>query len=215
MTTVAIVDDYVLIRRALVQLIENFDGKYQVLYEYSNGVEFLENLILKLPPDIVVLDVMLPAMAGLELADILKREYPSIKVVGISVFHNMHVVDRMRSLGAMGFVTKDVDPVQFHRALDAVACGETYFPPHNAGPGQITLGCKEKDPVSAPPLNTKELEFLRLCATEMTYKEIASKMRVKTRTVDNYRDSLFEKLNVISRSGLIMFAFKVGLAEIK
>lgn len=215
MFTVVIVDDYILIRRALSHLIRNFNSEFQVIYEASSGKELLDQLLRDKIPDIVVLDVILPGMCGFEIAGILRKEYPSIRVIAISAFHDVQVVEKMRLVGAMGFVTKDVDPAIFQNALNTVSRGNHFFPAYSMSIGEVAPCCARRQQVSSMQLNNKELEFLKLCATEMTYKEIASRMKVKTRTVDNYRDSLFEKLNVMSRSGLILIALKLGLAELK
>jgi len=214
--SVAVVDDHVLLRNGLADHIRNLDD-YAVLFEADNGKDFINRLKPKSLPDIVLLDINMPEMDGYETALWLKKNYPEVKVLALSMIDNEHAIIRMLKNGAKGYILKDIDSTEFRQALDALIKKGFYHSEMITGklihavntldePGQTV-----KNLIS---LNEREIEFLKLVCTELTYKEIAEKMFLSARTIDGYRDSLFEKLNLKSRVGLVMYAIKNGIVSI-
>ena len=209
---VAIADDHTLLRKALAKLVASFD-EYAVLFEADNGKEIKKKINEHLVPDLVLLDVNMPEMDGFETAAWLNKNYPKIKVLALSMFSDERTIIRMLRQGARGYVMKNIDPDELKRALDSVMKKNFYLSEEISG--KIISGLhKDADRVEEPPsLTQREKDFLRLICSEITYKDIAAKMFVSPRTVDEYRNSLFEKLKVKSRVGLVMYAMKNGLVE--
>lgn len=209
---VAIADDHTLLRKALAKLVASFD-EYTVMFEADNGKEIKKKINEHLVPDLVLLDVNMPEMDGFETAAWLNKNYPKIKVLALSMFSDERTIIRMLRQGARGYVMKNIDPDELKKALDSVMKKNFYLSEEISG--KIISGLhKDADRVEEPPsLTQREKDFLRLICSEITYKDIAAKMYVSPRTVDEYRNSLFEKLKVKSRVGLVMYAMRNGLVE--
>jgi DNA-binding NarL/FixJ family response regulator len=209
---VAIADDHILLRKALAKLVASFED-YAVLFEADNGKEIKKKINEHLVPDLVLLDVNMPEMDGFETAAWLNKNYPRIKVLALSMFSDERTIIRMLRQGARGYVMKNIDPEELRKALDSVMKKNFYLSEEISG--KIISGLhKDADRVEEPPsLTQREKDFLKLICSEITYKDIAAKMFVSPRTVDEYRNSLFEKLKVKSRVGLVMYAMRNGLVE--
>lgn len=210
---VAIADDHTLLRKALGKLIGSFDD-YMVLFEADNGREIKNKIAQHIIPDLVLLDVNMPEMDGFETAGWLNKNYPKVKVLALSMFSDEKTIIKMLRLGAKGYILKNIDPDELKNALDSVMKKNFYLSDYISG--KIISGLhKDVDRVDEPgPLTQREKDFLRLICTEITYKDIAAKMYVSPRTVDEYRNNLFEKLKVKSRVGLVMYAIRNGLVDV-
>jgi DNA-binding NarL/FixJ family response regulator len=210
---VAIADDHTLLRKALGKLIGSFDD-YMVLFEADNGREIKNKIAQHVVPDLVLLDVNMPEMDGFETASWLNKNYPKIKVLALSMFSDEKTIIKMLRLGAKGYILKNIDPDELKNALDSVMKKNFYLSDYISG--KIISGLhKDVDRIDEPePLTQREKDFLRLICTEITYKDIAAKMYVSPRTVDEYRNNLFEKLKVKSRVGLVMYAIRNGLVDV-
>ncbi|HAL83832.1 MAG TPA: DNA-binding response regulator [Mucilaginibacter sp.] len=206
---IALVDDHRLFRSGIASLINNFNG-YNVLFEAANGEEMTRKISPKFKPDIILLDINMPVMNGTATAQWLRKSYPEINIIVLSMLDDAEKVLSMLRLGVKGYLLKDSEPFEFEQALQKVAQGEVYYPEF------VTrlLVDSIHVPVDSHKLHIREIEFLRLASTELTYKEIADLMNVSTRTVDGYRDTLFEKLNVKSRIGLVLYAIKNKLINL-
>lgn len=213
MYKVAITDDHTMLRRGLANLINSFDG-FTVTLEAGNGKELIQQLDAKNLPDIALLDVHMPEMDGYETAEWVRNTYPQINILALSMMDSESAIIRMIKNGARGYILKDMEPAELREALHAVVTKGYYY--NDLVTGKLIfsinkLGGEEKEMRALMNLSDKEIQFLKLAATELTYKEIADRMNVGVRTVDGYRDTLFEKLNVKSRVGLVIFAIKNGL----
>src|SRR5882672_5671418 len=212
-TQVAIVDDHNLLRKALAKLISSFEN-YSVLFEGDSGREIKNKIGQHIVPDIILLDVNMPDMDGYETVKWLHKNYPQIKVLALSMFSDENTIIRMLRLGAKGYILKNIEPEELKLALDSIMKKDFYLSDYISG--KIISGLHKDlgNPDDQIALSEKEKEFLRLVCSEFSYKDIAEKMFISPRTVDNYRNTLFEKLKVRTRVGLVMFAIKNGLAEI-
>lgn len=215
-TRIALVDDHVLLRNGLASLIQTFEG-YSVLFEADNGKDFIRQLQTHAVPDIILLDITMPEMNGFETAAWINKNTPSIKILVLSMMDNDAVVISMIKEGARGYILKDSKPAIFKQALDNIR--DTGFYMNELVSNKMLSYVKShENPGTAVPLisqlTDKEILFMQMACTEMTYKEIATAMRVSPRTVDGYRDELFKKLNVESRVGLVLFAVKHGLHKL-
>jgi DNA-binding NarL/FixJ family response regulator len=215
-TDIALVDDHILLRNGLASLVKSFEG-YSVLFEANNGKEFIQQLKKYPVPDIVLLDITMPEMNGIETAAWMKKNLPDSKILVLSVMDKDTVIISMLKLGARGYILKDSKPAVFKQALDNIR--DTGFFMNdlvsNKMLNYVTLQeDKGKEMNAISQLTENEIIFLQMSCTEMTYKEIAEKMRVSPRTIDGYRDHLLKKLNVQSRVGLVIFAIKNGLYKL-
>jgi DNA-binding NarL/FixJ family response regulator len=215
-TAIALVDDHTLLRNGLAELIKSFDG-YTVCFEANNGKEFIQLLEKNPPPDIVLLDITMPEMNGIETATWIKQNLPDTKVLVLSVMDTDTVIISMLKRGARGYILKDSKPSAFKQALDSIRDTGFYINELVSNKMLNYLAHEEekgKEISSISQLSEKELTFLQLACTEMTYKEIAQKMELSPRTIDSYRDELLKKLKVQSRIGLVVFAIKHGLYKL-
>jgi DNA-binding NarL/FixJ family response regulator len=214
--SVAIVDDHILLRNGLANLIRGLET-YAVLFEANNGKDFIKQLQPRYLPDIVLLDINMPEMDGYETALWLKRNYPGIKILALSMYDNENAIIRMMKNGAKGYILKDIDPNEFRHALDSLVRKGFYYSELITGKlihAVNQLDDQDQDIKNLISLNEREIEFLKLACTEMTYKEIAEKMFLSARTIDGYRDTLFEKLGVKSRVGLVLYAIKNNIVNL-
>lgn len=210
---VVVVDDHTLLRNALAKLIDSFD-EFSVFFEAENGEELKAKLKNKLIPDIILLDVNMPGMNGFETAAWLFANYPQIKVLALSMLSDENTIIRMLKLGAKGYIMKTAEPEELHLALKSVMQKNFYLSEYITGKIVGGLNRNMDQPDDQVMLTDKELEFLKLTCSELSYKEIAERMFVSPRRVEDYRNALFEKLKIRSRVGLVMYAIKKGIFEI-
>ena len=208
---VALVDDHRLFRSGIASLISNFK-EYKVIVEAGNGKEFSEKISKKFKPDIILLDINMPVMDGFATLEWIQENFPEIKVIVLSMDEDAERVISLVRMGIKGYLLKDAEPTDFKTALDTVAADEVYYP--NFVTRHLVNNLNQNRKPEPVKLNDRELQFLRYTGTELTYKEIAEKMMVSSRTVDSYRDQLFEKLQVKSRVGLVMYAIKNKIIEV-
>jgi len=214
--SVALVDDHILLRNGLANLIRSF-GEYTVLFEADNGNDLIRQLKPRLLPDVVLLDINMPDMDGYATSLWLKRNHPEVKIVALSMYDTDNSILRMLKNGVKGYILKDIDPSELKLALESVITKGFYY--SEMVTGKLihtinTLDVPEHRMRQILALNDRELEFLRLVCTECTYKEIAEQMYLSPRTIDGYRDTLFEKLNVKTRVGLVLYALRNGIVAL-
>jgi two-component system, NarL family, invasion response regulator UvrY len=212
---VALTDDHVLLRNGLAGLVTNLG--YTVLFECNNGKDLISKIDKDNPPDLVLMDINMPEMDGYETTLWLKEHYPLVNVLALSMYDDENAIIRMLRNGARGYIMKDADPMELKRAIDDVMTKGVHYSELVTGKLLHSI-YKVDEPGNGTKqmldLNDRELEFLKLASTEMTYKEIAEQMHLSPRTIDGYRDTLFEKLNIKNRVGLVLFAIKHGIVQV-
>lgn len=212
MANLALVDDHILLRTGLAELVRNLG--HQVILEASHGEELIEKLEIAALPEVVLMDINMPVKDGYETTLWLKKNHPKIKVLALSMYDSEASVIRMLKNGAKGYILKDSDPAELQTAIQTLVERGFYY--SELVTGDILSSALHPDADSDHPshrLNEREITFLQLACSELTYKEIAEKMFISPRTVDGYRDSLFEKLNVKTRVGLVLFAIRQKLVD--
>ena len=217
MTTIALIDDHIMLRNGLAGIINSFEG-YKVISESSNGREFIEAVKKQKPPDIVLLDITMPVMNGYDTALWIKKELSETKILVLSMMDNDNSIIRMIRNGARGYILKESKPVVLNNALNSVRDTGYYLNEFINNKMVHYLNTESETNINSFPsmnLSEREILFLNLAATEMTYKEIADKMNVSPRTVDSYRDDLCEKLKLKTRVGLVVFAIKNDIVRIR
>jgi DNA-binding NarL/FixJ family response regulator len=212
--SIVVVDDHVLIARALSGIIDTF-RKYEVLYEVENGKALIEKFrVPKNIPDIVLLDITMPVMDGFETAMWLTVHHPEIRIMALSMQDEEETLIKMLRCGARGYLLKNIHPTELEAALDALVSKGYYYPDWMARKVvQKVTDDQEFDRMPKVQLQDREIEFLQYAATELTYREIAVRMSCSPRTVESYRDNLFEKLGFSTRVGLVVYALKNGIIK--
>ncbi|MFT3823898.1 MAG: response regulator transcription factor [Chitinophagaceae bacterium] len=221
--TIGVVDDQDIIRSALVCLINSFnepDGNgytYEVTIEASSGENMIEQLHVKsVTPQILLLDVSMPGMDGFEAAIWLKDNRPDCRVLLLSMFEDEATIIRVLRNGIRGYLAKNAPTPELKNAITSMAgrgyyYGESILSRLTSAVNKMQL---EEAGTQYTGITERETELLRLLATELTYRDIAEKMDVSPRTVDGFRESLFEKLNVKTRVGLVIYAIKNGIVKL-
>ncbi len=211
---IAMVDDHILLRNALATLINSFDH-CQVTLEANNGREFIEKLKKNELPEVVLLDLNMPEMDGFDTAQWLNNHYPGIHILMLTMYDSEHTLIRLLQAGVKGFLKKDIDPSELKFALKSVMQSWYYYSTQTAGrlANLFRNNNRENARLQNSMLEEKEVEFLKLACTDLTYKEIAQNMKLTPRTVDALRDHLFLKLDVRSRVGLAMVAIRNGVVN--
>jgi two-component system, NarL family, invasion response regulator UvrY len=210
--TIGLVDDHKLLRSALASMINSF-GDFDVILEACNGRELLDTLP-NTQPDILLLDFNMPELNGLETAEILKKKYPEISVLMLTMFDTELMLIKLLQSGVKGFMKKDIHPSDLKQALDAILKEGYYYSPYTSSKLASFFRDSQSTPIWDKILSHQEINLMRLSSSELTYKEIAIEMGLNPRTIDSIRDGLFEKLDVKSRVGLAMYAIKHGLVTI-
>ena len=203
---VGMVDDHQLFLKSLSLMLETL-GDFEVVVEALNGQELQKKLpLLKELPDLMLIDINMPVMNGLSVVEWLQKDYPFIKLIALSMNDKDHMIIKMFKAGCCAYLLKDVHPAVLEKALHAVYSNGYY----NAdsmqfSPARLLMKMEKEAPGK---ITAKEQEFLTLAFSELTYKQIAGKMNVSERTVDGYRESLFQKFRVQSRVGLCIEALR-------
>jgi len=164
-------------------------------------------------PQVVLLDLNMPVMDGYDTAIWFQKNQPKTHVLMLTMYDSEIALIRLLQAGVKGFLKKDIHPSELKFAIQTVL-NTGYYYTHNTTGRLMNLFRRNEDntmPLQKALLTELEIDFLRLACTEFTYKEIAQKMHLNPRAVDNLRDTLFEKVNVKSRVGLAMYAIKHGV----
>ena len=205
---IAIVDDHTLIAQALKGIISNFNN-FEVVFECENGKALVEKIkSMTHYPDIVMLDISMPEMNGFETALWINEHHPEIKIMALSMQNDEQSVIKMVRNGAKSYLLKNTHPRDLEIALNKLVEDGYYYPEWASKIIFANINGTASSSVSK--LTEREKEFLKYTITEMNYKEIAELMCCSPRTIESYRDHLFEKLGLKTRVGLAVYAIKNG-----
>lgn len=205
--SVVVVDDHTLLSQAIEGMVNTFD-KFKVLYTCKNGKEVEEKFLAspKNIPDLVLVDVNMPVMNGIETTEWIVNNYPQVHVMALSVEDADGTILKMLKAGAVGYLLKDTKKEILEKALLEMMDNGFY---HTRNVTTLLLdSVSGKNSRNNFAFKDNEITFMKLACSELTYKEIAEKMFLSPKTIDGYRDSLFTKLNVRNRVGLVMYAIK-------
>ena len=207
--SIGIVDDQQLFLKSLTTLIDTFRS-FDVTIEAVNGKDLIQKLETATQlPDIVLVDVSMPVMDGPETVRHLTANFPTIRTVALSMKDDDTSILNMLRAGCCAYLIKDIHPVELEKALLEVQ-DHGYYNGDSANLNYRRLILKANEE-AAIKLSDRELEFLKLACSDLTYKEIAQQMFLSERTIDGYRDALFEKLKVKSRVGMALEGLRRNL----
>lgn len=207
--SIGIVDDHTLFRSGLANLLSEFE-EINVVFQATNGIDMQKHVKLHPNVELILMDINMPLMDGYAATQFVKKEYPNINVLALSMFEDEKAIIGMLKAGAGGYMLKESTPSDLVMAIRTVI--DKGFFINEMVSGRLLFSLKQDEP--KPLITEKEHTFLQHCSTEMTYKEIADLMNISPRTVDNYRESLFAKLNIKTRTGLVVYGIKHDLIKI-
>jgi DNA-binding NarL/FixJ family response regulator len=213
---IGIIDDHQIVRQGLKELLHKINN-YQVVYEFDNGEDFLEALPLASPPDIYILDYSMPNMTGIEVLMELEKvsAHEEYKVLLLTQHFDEYIIDAAYGYGARGFLNKNCTAQELKFAIESIVTtgytNVTDILKRVKKFEKITLERKEANIV----LSDKELEFLKLVCDEreLTYEQMSEIMGMSLKSIDFYRSTLFERFDIRSKIGLVLFSFKYRLTE--
>lgn len=208
-----IVEDQTAIREMLVEILR-LDSNYQLVGEAGDGQTAVQ-LVLDTQPDLIVLDAKLPGLNGVDILRKVMKKVPHARVLVFSGHENPVLVRDMLEAGAHGFIEKTAGLFEFKKGLETVANGGTYFGPAVAALLRNVVA-NPKAANNAPDfLTAREREILQLVAESHSTREIAAKLGISAKTVDNHRTNLMRKLNLHDVASLTRYALEVGISEHK
>lgn len=213
-TNIAVVDDHHLFRDGIVKLIHALDDSFQVILEANNGKEFLTVLDKNNLPDVAVIDINMPIMDGFETVENLKKRHPEVLILILTMNDDEMSLIRMLKLGVNGYIGKDIEPIEFKQAITALLQTGHYYNDQLTQNLIHSITAPDSEHDQHALLSDQELKFVALACSENTYVQIAQEMFLSPKTIDGYRASVFEKLQVKTRVGLVMYAIKVGIYEL-
>ncbi len=216
MLRIGLVDDHDLFRLSFKSFL-NSKPEYSVIIDANNPDELFEILSnSNIRPDIIITDYYMPIKSGKLVIENVKKNHPEIKIVVLSVYKHDHLISELITDGAAGYISKGAHPSDLVKSLELIQEGYTVIiGQDNELKMFSTISHLSKNNKPSIKLSSRQKEFLKWCInTELTYKEIANKLNISPKTADRYRDDLFKKLNIKSRSGLLLYALEVGLYSI-
>lgn len=207
----ALADDHEIVRRGIKEIIGSFGG-FSIDLEASDGKELYQKLLAadKLP-DIVVMDVSMPVWDGYETLDAIRKKWPHLRVLVLTMHKHEFAIIRMFRNGANGYLLKNSSPKELQKALESIHSLGLYF----SEIASSNLYHRLQNSTIMPTLSEKEIQLLKYCHTDLTYKEIADLMGITERSVAGLRMGLFDKLAVNSRAALVICAIQMGLTPIE
>ncbi len=213
MVRVLLADDHTLVRAGLRKLLESIPDM-DVVGEAGDGLELLE-LTEKLQPQLVLMDIAMPRLNGLETTGRLVKAWPDIRVLILSMHQNGEYVRQALRQGAVAYLLKDAAPLELELAIRAVLKGETYLSPavsKGVVSDYVHRLRTEEEPADA--LTPRQREVLQLIATGQSTKEIARKLDLSIKTVETHRTQLMKQLDIHEIAGLVRFAIRAGLVSV-
>ena len=209
---VMLADDHVLMREGIRQLLE-FDGSIEVIGEASDGEECLQKLE-KVKPDVLLLDINMPKLNGIEVLEEIKRKKINVKVLILTVNNEVDYLIRAVDIGVDGYILKDSESAELKKAIMTVMDGESYIQPKLIPMLNKRLITRDSDKEKLESLTGREKEVLIEVANGMFNKEIATSLHISERTVKNHISNIFKKLDVSDRTQAAVFAIKNDLVKL-
>jgi len=209
--SVTLVDDHQLFREGL-KLLLNENPNIDKIYQAANGVEFLGQLEKNMP-DVVLMDINMPVMDGVEATQKALTKWPQLKVIALSMYGDDEYYIKMIEAGARGFILKNSDIEVVEKAIEVVMAGQNYFSSEVMANLVIHLN-KKKTEEAKNELTERESEILYHICKGLSNQEIADTLFLSKRTVDKHRENILSKTNVKNTAGLVIYAIKHGIIQV-
>lgn len=202
-------DDHHVFRNGINVLLHD-KTSFNVIGEAANGRDLMKKLE-KEQPDVLLLDINMPDMSGLDVMPMIKERYPDLKVLVFSMHDDADYIKDMLQSGAKGYVLKSVRKDELKRAIRTVAVGDTYLSKEVSA--KLVANLSASDSAGGQVLTSREVEVLKLVAQGLTNKKIGDKLFISPRTVDTHRRNMMEKLDLHSAAALTQYAAQQGLLD--
>lgn len=207
--SIVIADDHVLMRQGLIQVL-SAEKDINVIGQCGDGIELI-NQVLKLAPDLVIMDISMPRMSGLVAIDKLLAQRPHSRILVLSMHDELEYIEAMRDAGALGYVLKETSSEKLIVAIKLVAAGKSVFPISTDEQDLQQSQAKYINPITV--LTRREREVFFLVTAGNTSKKIAELLDMSLKTAENHRSNIYKKLQVNSSAELVRLAGKAGLLE--
>ena len=211
-----IVDDHPIFIEGIAGLLKETPD-FKIIGTASNGQDFLDK-IKQVQPDIVLMDINMPVMDGIEATKKLRAEYPEIKVIALTMFNDIRIIKEMLEIGAKGYVLKNISQDDLIKAIHTVCEGKPYLDSSVQEKVISNFSSTEEDDMEdkdsdsmVQNITSREMEILQLIALGLTSQDISEKLFISKNTVETHRKNLLAKLNVKNTAALLKFAYKKGL----
>ncbi|MCC6754566.1 MAG: response regulator transcription factor [Saprospiraceae bacterium] len=214
MLQIAIADDHAMFVDGIESILRN-EATIQVVARCFDGNSVFE-MLRQYPVDVLLLDINLPDISGIEVSKRIHDEFPDVKVIALSMYNEESIVSEMLKNGARGYILKNTGHHELIQAIQAVAAGHTYF---SKDVTETIMGSLAKKPgtkksfVLVPKLSNREKQILALIVKEYTTPEIAERLFISLKTVETHRSNLISKLNVRNTAGLVRAAIELQLID--
>lgn len=209
---VMLADDHALMREGIKHLLE-FDGSIEVIEEANDGIECLEKL-KKVKPDILLLDINMPDMNGIEVLEELKRKNNPVKILMLTVHSEVEYLIKAVDIGADGYILKDSGSIELKQAINAIMTDDSYIQPSLLPALNSRLINRDIDKEKLDSLTKREIEILTQVAGGMFNKEIANNLDISERTVKNHISNIFKKIDVSDRTQAAVFAIRNNIVKL-
>lgn len=216
MTKLVLVDDHKVFLQGMEALLSRSE-EFEVLETFTDGLELMRFLVEGNPPDVLLLDIEMKSISGVEVAENVLKQYPSVRVIMLSTYFNEDFISHLMESGISGYLLKSTGFPELKEAINKVAEGSFAFSPEvmevivkGFGPKERRANPGDSD---SSPLTDREVELIRLIANELTMKEIAGKLFLSEHTVKTHRKNIMAKMDVKNTAGMIKKAFILGLIE--
>jgi DNA-binding NarL/FixJ family response regulator len=214
---IILVDDHVIVRNGLKELIEKL-GAYKITEQFDSGFSLLDSLPLKPQPDLIIMDISMPGMNGDKVMEALKERNVNAPVLVLTLNEEEDIIIKTFRLGARGYLKKNCTATILKEALEAIFRKGFYHNEFLTYSLQTNAAASKKNEseLILEQLTDREKEFLKLVCheSEYTYEQIADKMNIRSRSVENYREAIFEKFGIKSKTGLVLFVLKHRLFDL-
>jgi len=208
---IIIADDHTMFLEGIVSLLEN-EESIHIIGKAANGksaLEIIENTL----PDIILLDISMPEMDGIEVSKIIKQKHPSVKILIVSTHSNIQMIAKLIRIGVDGYLLKNAEKQELLHAINTIQNGKTYFCKEVEEKNEDNNSKIKSETLQITELSNREKEILILIAQEFTGSEIAEKTFISLNTVNTHRRNLISKLNVKNTAGLVKYAIEYGLLD--
>jgi two-component system invasion response regulator UvrY len=208
---VGFADDHTLLRETLSRLINSFSD-FEVSFQVADGHGVIERLTSGMVPQLLLVDIVMPNLNGFDTVLWVRKNYPAVKVLALSAYSDKFSIIKMFKCGANGYMMKNVGPEELKHAFYTIISGGAYI--SDVVTGRVIDELKELGSPGHFSFDEREMTFLELLATEYSYKEIAQRMNISLRTVDDYKKNLNGKSETKTRTGLVLFAIRNNLISV-
>jgi len=210
-----IADDHSIVRKALMIFLPQHDSSIHIVGEARNGEELIKEVERK-KPDIVLTDIQMPVMNGSDASRIINKRFSLVSVIAITMFSDTDIIFKMFETGAKGYVTKNAEIEEIAEAINTVYLGEMYYSAHSSINLVKKIGSSKYNQYKKNEniyFTERELQLIKLICLQLTTKDIAGKMKISPRTVEEYIQNIKQKIDAKNMVGIALYALKNNIVS--